>query len=181
MNEPKGFVDLHVHTNFSDGTFSPVEAVSYALEQGLSAIAVTDHDSVDGIAPCIEAAQGSTLAIVSGIELSAEIDDFEIHLIGLCIAWDNPSFLAKLREIRQARFSRMQKMIEKLNALGIAITMDEVMAVGNAEGALGRLHLARALFLKGAVTSIKEAFDRFISRNKPCYVKRMIIPPQEAL
>lgn len=175
------FVDLHVHTSFSDGTFIPAEAVAYALEHGLSAIAVTDHDCIDGIAPAIAAAENTALRIVPGIELSAEIDNFEIHIIGLFIEWTLPWFKQRLEEIRKARFVRMQQMIEKLNRLKVDIAMDDVMALGNVDGALGRLHLARALQAKGAVSTVKEAFDRFIGRNKPCYVKRLIISPQEAL
>ncbi|MBU4477711.1 MAG: PHP domain-containing protein [Candidatus Omnitrophica bacterium] len=181
MDEREKFVDLHVHTTFSDGTFTPEEVVKYAKDVELSAVAITDHDSVDGILPAIAAAKDSSLEIIPGVELTAEYNDFEVHILGLLIEWNSPWFADKLKEIRIARYERMKRMIEKLNAKGIDIALDDVLAFSGADGALGRLHLARALNEKGIVKSIKEAFDRFIGKNKPCFEKRMIISPEEAL
>ncbi|MFH1061726.1 MAG: PHP domain-containing protein [Candidatus Omnitrophota bacterium] len=174
-------VDLHVHTNFSDGTFTPEEVVAYALKSKLSAIAITDHDSVAGIEPSKIAAQNTDLEIVAGVELSAEINDFEIHIVGLLIDYDQEWFIDKLKEIRIARLERMKKMIEKLNQLKIDIMLEEVKGLCKDDGAIGRLHLARALFKKGITSSIREAFDRFIGANGPCYVKRFILSPKEVI
>ncbi len=177
----KKFVDLHIHTNFSDGTFSPEEVVAFALKNKLSAIAITDHDTVSGIENAIAASRNTGLEVIPGIEFSAEIENYEIHILGLFIDTNNPGFLEKLKKIRNSRLERMQKMIEKLNALGISVSIEEVLAHSGSDVSVGRLHLARVLFEKGNVSSVKEAFERFIGRTKPCYVKRMIISPKEAI
>lgn len=174
-------IDLHVHTNFSDGTFTPEEVVAYAIKSKLSAIAITDHDCVDGIDPCKLSAQNTDLEIIPGVELSAEINDFEIHIVGLLIDHKQDWFINKLKEIRLARIDRMKKMIEKINQLGIDIKFDDVKTLCKNDGAIGRLHLARALFKKGITTSIREAFDRFIGSNGPCYIKRFILTPKEVI
>jgi len=181
VNSPNKYIDLHVHTNYSDGTFSPEEVVRYAQEVELTAIAITDHDCVDGILPAMEEAKDRDLEIIPGLELAAEIDDFEIHLIGLLLDWQDPWLKDQLKKIRNARTERMQKMVEKLNDLGIGIKMEQVMALSREKGAVGRLHLARALLEGGYTHSIRQAFVRFIGRNSPCYVKRMIISPKEAI
>jgi len=181
VNLPNRYIDLHVHTNYSDGTFSPEEVVRYAQEVELTAIAITDHDCVDGILPAMEEAKDRGLEIIPGLELAAEIDDFEIHLIGLLLDWQDPWLKDQLNKIRNARTERMQKMVEKLNDLGIGIKMEQVMALSREKGAVGRLHLARALLEGGHISNIRQAFSRFIGRNGPCYEKRMIISPQEAI
>lgn len=181
MNTACKYIDLHVHTNYSDGTFSPKEVVRYALEIELTAIAVTDHDCVDGILPAMDEAKDRGLEIIPGVELAAEIGDSEIHIIGLLIDWQDVNFNEQLKKIRDARTERMRKMIEKLNALGIGIKLEEVTALSRDHGAIGRLHLARALLEGGYTHSIRQAFARFIGRNGPCYEKRMVISPKEAI
>ena len=181
MNSPRKYIDLHVHTNYSDGTFSPKEVCRYAMEIELTAIAITDHDCVDGILPAMKVAKDRGLEIIPGVELSAEIGDFEVHIIGLLIDWQDPWFNEQLKKIRNARKERMQKMVEKLNELGLGIKLEEVMALSRDNGAVGRLHLARALYEGGYTHSIRQAFARFIGRNGPCYEKRMIISPKEAI
>jgi predicted metal-dependent phosphoesterase TrpH len=177
----KKYIDLHVHTNFSDGTFTPEEVVGYALKSKLSAIAITDHDCVNAIPRCEKAAQGTDLEIIPGVELSAEINDYEIHILGLLIDYNSEWFNQKLKAIRSARVDRMHKMIEKLNQYDIDIGFEDVKALSKDDGAVGRLHLARALYKKGAVSSVREAFDRFIGARGPCYVKRLILTPKEAI
>ncbi|MBU1044316.1 MAG: PHP domain-containing protein [Candidatus Omnitrophica bacterium] len=174
-------IDLHIHTNFSDGTFTPEEVVAYAIKSKLSAIAITDHDCIDGIAPCELAAQNTDLEIIPGVELSAEINNFEIHIVGLLIDYKQDWFINKLKEIRLARLERMKMMIEKINQLGIDIKLEEVKVLCKDDGAIGRLHLARALFNKGIISSVREAFDRFIGADGPCYVKRFILSPKEVI
>ncbi len=181
MNLPRKYIDLHVHTNYSDGTFSPKEVCRYAMEIELDAIAITDHDCVNGIQPAMDEVKDRGLEIIPGVELSAEIGDFEIHILGLLIDWQDPWFNEQLKKIRDARKERMKKMVEKLNDLGIGIKLEEVMALSRDEGAVGRLHLARALYEGGYTYSIRQAFARFIGRTGPCYVKRMIISPKEAI
>ncbi|MCP4649814.1 MAG: PHP domain-containing protein [PVC group bacterium] len=181
MNQKNKFIDLHVHTNFSDGTFTPQETVAYALKRKMAAIAITDHDCVDAIPHCINTAQGENIEIVPGIELAAEIGDREIHVLGLFIEWNAPWFLEKLKQIREARFVRMQKMIQKLSDVGIDISEKEVLALSGSSGSIGRLHLARALINKGQIRSFREVFDKYIGNGKPCYVKRLSISPEEVI
>jgi len=181
INSDTGFVDLHVHTCFSDSTFSPQEVVLTAQEKGLRAIAITDHDCIDGISPCIRAAKNKPLEIIPGIELAVEVNNLEIHIIGLFIDYKAAWFIEKLKEIRGSRESRMRKMVKKLNDLGVDIKEQDVFVLKHDRGSVGRLHLARALLQKKAVGSIKEAFGRYIGENKPCYVKRMIVSPQESI
>ncbi len=181
MTLNENFVDLHVHTNFSDSTFSPKEVVLHAIKSRLRAIAITDHDCVDGVGFCLEAAAGQTLEIIPGVELTAEINDIEVHIIGLLIDWNIPWFLKKLEQIRNDRVLRMQKMIKKLNNLGVDISEDEIYTFSTCEGSVGRPHLARALLEKGAVKSIQDAFWRYLGEDKPCYVKRLRVSPEEAI
>ena len=175
------YIDLHVHTSFSDGTFSPEEVVGYALKTNLSAIAITDHDCVDGIERAVAAAENTSLEIIPGVELSAEIDNSEIHIVGLFLDYKQEWFQDKLKEIRMARMTRMHKMVEKLNNLGIDISIEDVTSMATEGGAIGRLHLARALYKKGLTRSVRAAFDRFIGAHGPCYVKRMILTPKDAI
>ncbi|MFH2138884.1 MAG: PHP domain-containing protein [Candidatus Omnitrophota bacterium] len=181
VNKKDTFVDLHIHTAFSDGTFSPEETVAFAQKKNLAAIAITDHDCVDAIPRCIKAAKGTGLEIIPGIELAAQIDDLEIHLLGLCIDWQSPWFLEKLKEIRQARLERMRKMIEKLNHEGIDITEEDVLAFSASSESVGRLHLARALLEKGKVDTFREVFERYIGDGKSCYVRRLTITFEEGI
>ncbi len=181
MNSTRKYIDLHIHTDYSDGTFSPKEVIRYAQGIELSAIAITDHDCVEGILPALEAAKEMDMEIIPGVELSSEIDDFEIHILGLLIDWQDPWFKEQLKTIRNARTERMQKMVEKLNELGVGIKLDEVLALSKEEGAVGRLHLARALYEGGYTHSIRQVFARYIGRKGPCYVKRMVISPKEAI
>jgi len=181
MNSEKKNVDLHVHTNFSDGTFSPREAVLHSRKVNLAAIAITDHDCVDGIAPAMDAAKSAGVEIIPGVELSAEVEDFEIHIVGLLIEAQQQWLKDELKKIRQARTVRMEKMVKKLNDLGVGIKLKDVLELSKQDGAIGRLHLARALYKKGFTHSVKEAFDSYIGRDKPCYEKRMIISPKQTI
>ncbi|MFH1459984.1 MAG: PHP domain-containing protein [Candidatus Omnitrophota bacterium] len=176
----KEFIDLHVHTNFSDSSFSPEEVVAYALKKKIRAIAITDHDCVDGIAPALEAAASSELEIIPGIELTAVKSGMEIHILGLLIDWDNQKFAEKLKKIRDDRVERMHQMIEKLKSHGIEINPKDIFPLSQKNGAIGRLHLARALVKDGVVHSVQAAFNRFIGEHKPCYVKKSHVEPQDA-
>ncbi|MBU0634676.1 MAG: PHP domain-containing protein [Candidatus Omnitrophica bacterium] len=179
--DSKRFVDLHVHTNFSDSSLAPREVVEIAQNKGLSAVAITDHDCVDGILPAQEAAQGMPLEIIPGIELTSENEEREIHIIGLFIDWQQDWFGQKLEQIRQFRTLRMKEMIGRLKENEVDIAEEDVFSLSTTSGSVGRLHLARALLAKGAVNSIKQAFAMYIGENSCCYVKRMRIAPQEAI
>lgn len=174
------FADLHVHTFYSDSTFSPEEVVSCAAEKGLSAIAICDHDSVDGIDPCREIGARMGVEIIPGIELTIEKADAEIHLLGYFMDYKVGWFVKKLKEIQKARVERIHKMVEKLNAEGIDVKAEDVFALSG-KGSVGRLHLAQAMLKTGKVATFKEVFDKYIGFKKPCYVTNVRFTPKEAV
>jgi len=172
--------DLHVHTNFSDGTFTPGQVVEHAEKIGLSCIAITDHDTVNGIRPALEAAKGTDLEVVPGIEFTTEMDGSEVHMLGYLIDYEKKWFAEELKSLLKMREKRMVRMLECLKQKGINLAMEDVRSVSG-EGSLGRLHLAKLLFEKGHVPSVKEAFNRFIGSGKSCYVKGDRISPIDAI
>jgi predicted metal-dependent phosphoesterase TrpH len=172
--------DLHVHTSFSDGTFSPAEVVRHANKIGLAAIAITDHDSVDGIGPSLEAAKGTDLEIIPAIEFTTEADGHEVHVLGYFIDYPQKWLVRELKNLLQLRQKRMQKMLKRLSGFGISISMDDVKGIAG-KGSLGRLHLALVLLKKGHVSSLQEAFSRFLGNGKPCYVRGDRINPVKAI
>lgn len=172
------FADLHIHSSFSDGLFTPQEILEKAEEAGLHCIAVTDHDCVDAVHQLINL--NSSLEIIPAVELTAEINDTEIHILGYFINYEDNNFVHTLRELCQAREERMQKMIDKLRFLGINISYKEVLKE-RGEGSVGRLHLAQVLLRRGYVKSISEAFYKYIGNHAPCYVERYHLLPYEAI
>ena len=168
-------VDLHVHSNVSDGTLSPREVVFHAKEKGLHAMALTDHDTVGGLDEAIEAGALYQIEVIPGIELSADFPNDNLHFVGLCIDYKNKDFLTKLTPLRDARKIRNAKMLDQLRDLGFNITVDENSDITT------RAHFARALLEGGYVASIKEAFDLYLSPGKPGYVKRVTPSPEECI
>lgn len=162
--------DLHIHTTFSDGLLRPEDVVNKAIELGLRAIAITDHDCIDGVSLAIEAAHSSSLEIVPGIELSAFIEDREAHLLGYYIDIENPSLIIFLDKLKQGRMNRALEMISLLKDKGMDLDQ-KIFASEKDKGTIGRMNLARALFNNGFVGSVKEAFDRFIGNGKSCCVQ----------
>lgn len=168
-------VDLHVHSHVSDGTLSPTEVVIHAKEKGLHAIALTDHDTVDGLDEAIEAGALYLVEVIAGIELSAEFTDMDLHFLGYCIDYKNKDFLSKLRPLRDSRQIRNANMLTKLNELGFKISISEDSNVTT------RAHFGKALYEEGYVSSIKEAFDLYLSPGKPGYLKRKTPTPRECI
>lgn len=173
--------DLHIHTHYSDGTSSPAEVVQDALRGGLGCIAITDHDTVDGISPAVEAARGHDLEVLPGIELSTEINGKDVHMLGYLFNWQDASLLEHLDKIQDARGERMKQMIQKLEALGIRDVSFEEISAGAKTKSLGRPHLAAALVEKKVVGSIKAAFDKFLAEGAPAYVPKFKQTPHEAI
>lgn len=173
-------VDLHVHTTASDGTDSPEEVVFRARAIGLGAIAITDHDTLEGVAPAVAAGRMHKLEVIPGIELGSERQGEEIHILGYLMELHNRDFLEKLSLFRDSRLARMEKMVHKLQEFGLPIDLNRVMAISGS-GSIGRPHLAAALLETGAVANASEAFDKYIGAGRPAYVPRFKLDPAEAV
>ncbi len=176
----KHFVDLHVHSDKSDGSLSPSDLVSYAIKQGVTAFALTDHDTVDGIDEAIRASEGTSVTVIPGIELSTEYEGKDIHIVGLFIDKEEPAFREKIQEFVDSRILRNQKMCQKLTEYGLPITYDELQNefVGSV---ITRAHYAQLLLKKGYIKSLKEAFERYIGDRGPCFIPREKITPEDGV
>ncbi|MBI2887792.1 MAG: PHP domain-containing protein [Chloroflexi bacterium] len=176
-------VDLHLHTTVSDGRLTPTQLVDAAGKRGLRVIAVTDHDSTQGLEEAFAAgARYPEMTIIPGIELSTDIPRSEVHILGYFLRYQDEAFQATLREFREARYDRGRRMVEKLKELDIHVSWERVreLAQGGA-GSVGRPHVAQAMWEGGYVSSVQEAFDRYIGRNGPAYADRPKLTPAEAV
>ena len=173
-------VDLHAHTTASDGTMTPDELVDLAAERELRAIAVTDHDTVDGISAAKRRAEARQVTLVPGVELSTTERGAEIHVLGYGLDVDDTSMRADLSQLAASRFRRIETMIEKLRDAGYSIDGDAILAQAD-EGSIGRPHVARALIELGVVASVDEAFDRFLRPGRPGWVPREPFTPEQAV
>lgn len=180
MNPAVKFADLHLHTLFSDGTYSPFELISESRKAGLSAIAVVDHDTVEAISPTIEIAKIENIEVLSGIELSAEYENAEIHILGYLIDYKNKALLERLEALKKNRINRVYKIVDKLKDMGITLNPQDVFDISG-QGTVGRLHIARALVSEGKVSSVFEAFQKYLGDNAPCYVLGFKFSPNEAI
>ena len=176
-----GRVDLHIHSTASDGKLTPAEVIREAAEQGLVYIALADHDSVGGIAAAKAAAQSLPhLSVIPGIEISTDIPEGEVHILGYFIDYTNRQLLAKLENFKNSRLRRAQAMVAKLERLGIHIDWQRVLELAGTS-TIGRPHIAQAMMEKGHVPSFKEAFDEYLGHGKPAYVEREKMLPAEAV
>lgn len=174
-------VDLHLHTVASDGVLRPREVVRRAARKGLRVIAITDHDSTEGLAEALaEAEQHPGLTIIPGIELSTDIPRSEVHILGYFIDYENAGFQQTLAQFRASRYQRGERMVQKLAELGISIPWERVLHFSDG-GAVGRPHVAQAMLEAGYISSVSEAFLRYIGRNGPAYVERQKMTPAEAV
>lgn len=164
------FVDLQVHTTASDGALSPAAVVQAAADAGLHALAITDHDSVDGLAEAQEAGRQLGVRIVPGVELSCHFEGEELHLLGLHLA-DLDAMRDALTALQTQRVQRAERIVAALNAHGIPVRMDAVLAEAG-PGAVGRPHIARALLAGGWVREFREAFDKWIGWGRPAYMAK---------
>jgi hypothetical protein len=175
-----GRIDLHAHSTASDGEHTPEELVQLAHERGVSVLALTDHDTTDCIDAVLKAADGTSLQVIPGIELSCDVPEAEVHVLGYWIDWHLPEFQAMLVKFRDGRFGRAEKMVRILGELGSPISFERVKEIAG-DASLGRPHVAQALLEAGHVSTVTEAFDRFIGRNGPAYVERYRITPEDAV
>lgn len=173
-------VDLHVHSNRSDGSVSPANLVSLALEKNLAAFALTDHDTTDGIDEAVLAAKNNDLEVIPGIELSTEYLGRDIHIVGLYIDHKSDAFQEYLKEFQNSRDIRNQKMCQKLQECGIDVKYDE-LTTEYPGSVLTRAHYARFMLKKGYVKSLPEAFDRYIGDHAPCFLPREKITPEKGI
>jgi predicted metal-dependent phosphoesterase TrpH len=174
------FADLHLHTIFSDSTYTPKELIADALKAGLSCIAVVDHDCVDGITPTIREAKGKNIEVIPGIEISAEYKGAEIHFLGYFIDYKNRDFTRKLSFLKDNRIQRIYQIIDKLKKINISLNPKAVFRLSE-KGTVGRLHVARAMVNEGIIKTTGEAFKKYIGEDCPAYVCGFRFSPQEAI
>ena len=173
-------LDLHVHTTASDGQLSPTEVVRKALDIGLMAMAITDHDTTEGIEEALEAAGGTGLDVIPAVEISTDIPGSEVHILGYYVAYKDPCLCSELAFFRESRLNRAQRMVAKLTKMGLPLDWERVQQIAG-DAAVGRPHVARAMLEKGYISSIDEAFNLYIGRNGPAYVERYKLSPVEAV
>jgi predicted metal-dependent phosphoesterase TrpH len=166
-------IDLHLHSTASDGEFPPDEVVRRAAKAGLTTIALTDHDTLAGVAVARRYAESAGVRVISGCEFSVEASWGEMHLLAFFLPDDDPAVQAFLSEQRSGRATRARAIVERLNALGVAITDEDVLAAAKG-GAVGRPHVAQALITRGAAASIPEAFDRYLGWKRPAFVPKAL-------
>ncbi len=176
-----GGVDLHIHTTASDGVLSPAQVVRVAIDKGLEAIAITDHDTTDGVDQAVAAARSERLEVIPGIELSAEEGPREVHILRYYIDHRDQALQERLAVLRRARRERAWKMVEKLDTMGASVSWERVLEIAGETSAFGRPHIAQALLERGYVGSVNEAFDRYIGLRGPAYVSRYKLTPAEAV
>ncbi|MBQ7718003.1 MAG: PHP domain-containing protein [Clostridia bacterium] len=172
-------IDLHTHSNKSDGSMTPSELVRHAKKQGLTAIALSDHDGIDGVQEAYNEGKKIGLEVVPAVELSAQ-SETETHILGYYIDIYNPILTEKLAEIKQKRIERNADTAANLQAYGFDITLEDAAEFAGSD-MLGRAHFAKAMVKKGYADSVQDAFDRFLSYGKPCYSKRQLLTDKECI
>lgn len=172
--------DLHSHSNRSDGTLSPSEEMQLAASRDLAGVALTDHDTFDGLVEAAATAESLGLDFVPGIEFSAEYDGASLHILGYWIDPDDPAIEAELLRLTATRLRRGEMIVEKLRDLGFDITVERVLELAGGE-AIGRPHIAEAMVEAGIVADEKEAFERYISDDGLAYVPKHALQPMDAL
>ena len=172
--------DFHMHSNASDGSYSPGDLVKLAADSGVTTIALTDHDTVSGIGEALAAGKQYGVAVIPGVEISIDFSPGVMHVCGYYLDIDNPKLQAGLNFVQEARRNRNPKIIEKLNALGLDITLDEVKAVAGPDQ-LGRPHFAKVLIQKGYVKNTQEAFDKYLAKGAPAYMDKQRLPLDQAV
>ncbi|MFH1560739.1 MAG: PHP domain-containing protein [Chloroflexota bacterium] len=174
-------VDLHLHTTCSDGRLTPTQLVELVAERGLRVVAVTDHDSTEGLEEALEAAKRFPhLSVIPGVELSTDIPGNEIHVLGYFIRYSDAGLQQALGEFRDGRVDRAREMVSKLAALGVPVEWERVLELAN-EGSVGRPHIAQAMVEKGYISYPQEAFAQYIGRNGLAYAERRKVTPVEAV
>jgi predicted metal-dependent phosphoesterase TrpH len=173
-------IDLHIHSTFSDGSMTPAELVRLARQSRLSAIAVTDHDTTDGIEEAMEAGRALGVTVISGVELSVKLGDINLHLLGYLFDSRQQDFLQALQRVQEGRLVRNGLILEALRRQGVSIQPSELMEVAG-PGQCGRPHIAQLMIAKGAVKTLDEAFERYLGQGGSAYVPRFIYSAGDAI
>jgi predicted metal-dependent phosphoesterase TrpH len=176
----KGYIDLHVHTNASDGILSPQEVVEWAIKKKLKAIAITDHDTTDGFVEATQHTNQDDLELIPGVELSCTFMDNDVHLLGYMFDYKNPEFVKTIKKFREERLVRGKLMVAKLNELGINLRMETVSQIAG-KAAMGRPHIADALVREEYVRTYDEAFARYLGYHAPAYVPKKHLDVEHAI
>ncbi len=172
------YIDLHIHTTFSDGTSGVREVVEMALDKNIRAISITDHDTLDGYPLAVEIGLDRGLEVITGAELSSEMNGIDIHILGYFVDINNIALRQKLQEMKEARYIRAERMVQNLNRQGIDLQFETVLKVAG-EGAIGRPHIATAMVDEELVYSFKEAFDKYIGYDSPAYIEKLKMLPKD--
>ena len=173
-------IDLHLHTTASDGAFAPADLVHMACQAGLDCIAITDHDSTDGVAAAQEAGQALGVRVIAGIEFNTMWHGQSVHILGYFVNTENPELQAVVARQRDGRLYRAQQMVQKLAALNLPLVWEEILQRADG-GAVGRPHIAKAMIAQGYVRDSNEAFDKFLGHGMPAYVEQPKLTPAEAV
>lgn len=179
MDKKERFIDLHTHSTQSDGSMSPCELVRHALEQGLEAIALTDHDSMGGVRAAIEQGRSLGIKVIAGVEISVSFTT-EMHMLGYFFNESFGSLERMLEELRVKRDQRNVRMVNKLNELGIDIALSDAEGLTQG-GIVGRPHIAQAMVNKGYAGSVKEVFEKYLSFGRPAYFSKEKLTPEEGI
>ncbi len=175
--------DLHIHTGFSDGKLSPEEIVAKAMEVGLKYIALTDHDTIDGIVHLYESGMfpEKGIKIITGLEMSADCPGYEVHILGYNVDIYNSNLTERLNEVGESRWTRFAEIVAKLKNLDYDISEADVLAIAGDTKSISRSHIARALVKKGFFSSVREAFASLLDKDKPAYVPHFRLKVDEIL
>jgi len=180
------YVDLHVHSTASDGTLTPAQVVERAASLGLAAIALTDHDTISGVAEARQRAReltatGSAIEVYSGVEISAAYKKRDIHILGLFVDESDELLNRTLEEARENRENRNLRILKRFEELGIFLTMEDLLEGSSEDTVITRAHFGRALMKKGYTSSVQEGFEKYLGEDKPCYISREYIEPEHAI
>jgi len=174
----KKYVDLHLHSKYSDGECSVQCLLEIAHKKGLKAVSITDHDTTDGYPLARKISSELGIELITGTELSSEVDGVDVHILGYFVDINNKALKEKLQEMKEVRYERAKKMVLNLNRQGIDLRFETVLNIAG-EGAIGRPHIATAMLQEELVYSFKEAFEKYIGYDSPAYVEKLRLLPSE--
>jgi predicted metal-dependent phosphoesterase TrpH len=177
----KSRIDLHLHTTASDGVLTPSEIVALALERDFEAVAITDHDTIDGIEEALEVARGTNLTVIPGVEISTDVPGTnELHILGYHIDPHSPLLESRLSSLRHARIDRARKTLAHLAQAGLPLDWEHLVDLSQGD-VIGRPHIAQAMVDAGHVDTVREAFRSYLARGRPAYIERYKLTPHKAL